>query len=122
MTVSGPIATSVTDLVLLYAAMANTDYTATPSDATISSGSSSSGGGGGKAQQQGAVAECGVAAAAAVAAPPMRPLELPQQLLPGRQLPGSGGVWRPLSGMRFGIYKDVSFLVVWHILKYASST
>lgn len=102
MTVSGPIATTVSDLMLMYAAMANTDYPAAPSDAAMNITSSSSSSRGLKTRQKSAAAECGVAAAAAVAAPPLQPLELPQEL------PGSGAEWRPLSGMRFGIYKEVS--------------
>jgi hypothetical protein len=94
-TVTGPLATNVPDLMLLYAAMCNTDY---PKGARASDSDSLSG-------LQGTVGAhpVGVAAAAAVRAPALRPLELPQQL------PGSAAALsdRPLAGLRVGIPRQV---------------
>lgn len=120
MTVSGPIATTVADLLLLYAAMSNADYP--PARASSVDGHSSSTAQG-AARRKDTKKAGGVAAAAAAAvhAPPLQPLELPRQLLPGgrRQL-GSGAAWRPLAGMKFGIYKEVGLCwdphTIWRLL------
>lgn len=111
-TVSGPIATTAADLMLLYAAMANVDYPTrlNPSSNTSSSNSStpdnspsSSGNGQRTARSGDGVA---AAAAAAVSAPDLQPLSLPCQLLPCNGQ-AAAAAWQPLSGLRVGIYDEV---------------
>lgn len=114
LTVTGPIATTAADLLLVYAALANIDYPqkgpSTPASRCGTQVSSS------RKPKKGA--DAAVAAAAALAAPPLQPLELPRQLLPGlsyvqeqqlqqqavnSSLPAG---WKPLAGMSFGICRQ----------------
>lgn len=104
-TVTGPIATTTADLMLVYAALANVNYPASPSKPTPQAKTNTR-----KARKG---ADAAVSAAAAVAAPPLQPLELPKQLLPDlesgndvtAQLMQSAS-WKPLTGMSFGVCRE----------------
>jgi hypothetical protein len=100
-TVTGPIATTAADLMLVYAALANVDYPHSPSRPARTLTSSSSG------RKPNKGADAAVAAAAAFEAPPLQPLELPRVLLPGLQQAGRRAAsWKPLAGLSVGIYRE----------------
>lgn len=97
---------------LLYAAMANVDYPPrpNPSSNTSSSNSSTPDNSPSSSAHEGAARSgSGVAcaAAAAVTAPDLQPLSLPRQLLPSSGQ-AAAAVWQPLSGLRVGVYDEVS--------------
>jgi Asp-tRNA(Asn)/Glu-tRNA(Gln) amidotransferase A subunit family amidase len=101
-TVSGPLATNLPDLTLLYAAMCNTDYPKNFSSSVATSSSPETAGALDAADVAATAAAAGVAAAAAVSAPVLQPLELPQQLAGS-----TSGQSKPLAGLRVGIPRQV---------------